>query len=1371
MPHAGSPMSSRKREVAATIAVATATAIRLFAHSSSLLTAVAIAVLLLSLFAIVIGRSAAARTAALFLALVAIVDLSGLAIADSVSSSFTTRFGEHLQSEVSRLRREVVTTEAELDASASRLAAQLAATKGDPRRGRLFGLLRDELRGRAGRGARLVLPSGEIVAWWGEELRVSGMASYQFDVTNLYILRSRRINAPRPMVIETFDRIVNRAPHEHSLFDSDDDWLSGYVYHAGALRQRPEAQRHLIERRPDAELWIDVIPRSRAEVVENVRADGRTLASVLLAIGALAVLAQLRRTKTRWWWPFMASALVVIARVALLPIAVDEDPSHLFRFDVYGSKLLGPFSKSPFDLLLTAAAFLVVVFLINSRLVTRGRAALAARAAVAFAAGYGYLLLVANLVDNSRISSVPDHIVPVSAAQGVLLSALLLFALALLHLAKHAAPLGRTAIVVAIGSAAMLAFAATLDHTHAMALLNIGAAVAGAFLICAMTPRMPLRLLLMALLTVLVVYAPVDLFERESARTFIAETYAPLVVGEAGQLRTMIEDTLQNEFTQIDLSTVLPDEYRRMSLDDLAYALWLRSDLPKWRVPAVITISDILDHPISRFGVGLPQFSERKSGEREILQVGSLTRELLHHDFSLSAYGMTIAAGSVHVVNPADPGATTFGDVYRDFFDSSGEDSNVSLHAQREPVVYEKNGNVHGSTPLRLPQAPAWYLASLKPGQGTWVEAARDGAAIYLRRADDALYAFPLSVATRAQNVRRAGGVAIWAIGFVLLAVAIRSLPFLNAVLRRAPGNLDFRTRTSLYLTAVVILPLVIFVLFVRAYLANRLEFEYVERGQTALNAAQRVVEDYLASSTVTKPEQVLDDDVLSWLARVIGHDLHLYHGEELVASSRRDLFAAHVESERLPGDVYAAILLHGRQMFRAQRVSGPAQYIEIYSPINLAEGESYTLALPFIVQGRQIETQVNDLATTIYLLLVFIVLGSIAVAFRAARGVTGPVQGLVAGARAVASGNFDYQINVPADPDLGLLVTTFRDMAQSIRRQQNDLRHERDRLQILLENINAAVVVLDGTMHVAATNLAARRLLDFDDAPLPKPFEPPFPELLEFVARHRDRRTESEEIELVVDGNPRTYRVSIVPLPESDEEMLIAEDVTEILRSNRLEAWGEMARQVAHEIKNPLTPIQLTAEHLRAMADRDDPNLPAVVRSAVDNILRQVVVLRETSKEFGDYASLRQIHRRPLNLKKLLEQLAADYAESSERGIAFRADIAPSTPSQFAGDARLIRGAIANLIENAFQAAPGGKVRLASESFDSRVRISVEDSGPGVAPELLPKIFDPYFSTKSSGTGLGLAIARKAVEEHGGSVHAENLENGFRISVELPLK
>ena len=152
-------------------------------------------------------------------------------------------------------------------------------------------------------------------------------------------------------------------------------------------------------------------------------------------------------------------------------------------------------------------------------------------------------------------------------------------------------------------------------------------------------------------------------------------------------------------------------------------------DLEGMVIPAVITVHDIFDHTVSRFGVGLPQFSERRS-ERgsEVLQVGSLRRVLMHHDFELTTFGIPIGEGSVHVVNPADPGATAYADVYRDFFEPSLDETASGLHAQREPVVYERSGNVHGTPSFRLPQSPSWYFAALKPGQGTWVEGAERGA-------------------------------------------------------------------------------------------------------------------------------------------------------------------------------------------------------------------------------------------------------------------------------------------------------------------------------------------------------------------------------------------------------------------------------------------------------------------------------------------------------------------------------------------------------------------------------------------------------------------------------------------------------------------
>jgi signal transduction histidine kinase len=1288
------------------IAVALATAIRL-STGPHLWSAAAVA--LLGVAAFFLTRRPTARIATLLLVLVAVVDATTIWRANTLSREFNQRSSAHIRHDLEHVRGSITKLEAELDSAAARIAARMARKEAD--RAALFLILQDEVSEGEGRGARILDAAGEPVAWWGEDYRAPANRTFQFDVTNLYVTRSR---AAKQFTVQSFSRIENVAGRM-PVFHDDDAWVVAMRFHGGFPRPEAGTQRFLVAKRADSSLWVDITPRGSLDVLDATRAEGTSTAALLLGIGALIVFALKIRSP-------LAFLPLMVARIALLPLRAPNDTFGIFDFQVYGSKILGPFSKSPLDLLLTAATILAMVVLLCRYI---RRLPLLLRALLAGGAAWGYIRLVDNFVANSRVSALPEHVIPATLVQGILFAAMLLLAFAVVWLLE-------------------LLFAGIhVAHTNRNTALRIAA---------------------MAVTVTAVVYLPLHLFGRESARQFISGTYAPLVAGEAGQMRTMIESTLQSEFARIDLGTILPDDYRRMSMEDLAYALWLRSDLSKWKVPAVITIRDeFTKSPISRFGVGLPQFAEgNTSQDGEVLHVGKIRRVLLHHDFDVTVLGTTIGLGSVHVVNPADPGATASADVYRDFFEaSSGEATN--LHQQREPAVFDREGNAQSAITYRLPQNPALYFTSLKPGGGKWVQSGDpEASALYLRRGENALYAFPLQGTTAAQQIRRAGGVAVWALLFLVFLLAWRSSPRILAWLRRAPGNLDFRARTSIYLMAVVIVPLIAFVLFVRAYLANRLETEYLEQGQNALNTAQRVIEDYLGAEEQAPPEQVLDDEIFSWLARVIQHDLHLYRGERLTASSRRDLFAAHVESERLPGDVYLEVVLRGKQLVLASRSSGAARYVEIYSRMNIGKGDRYTLALPFIVQGRQIEGQVNDLATTIYLLLVFIALGAIAVAFRIASGVTRPVQSLVAGARAVARGDFDVQLDVPSDPDIGLLVTTFRDMSYSIRQQQEDLRHERDRLQTLLENINAAVVVLDGQRRVGAMNAMARRL--FGEA------FPTFPGVRDFLTEHRPRHVESSEIAVAIDDNERTLRVSIVPLPDSDEEMLIAEDVTEILRSNRLEAWGEMARQVAHEIKNPLTPIQLTAEHLRALAECGDPRLPEVVLTAVDNILRQVVTLRETSKEFSDYASTRQVNRKPIDLNKLLHDLASGYSQSRERGIDFEAEIGPSTPGSFTGDERLLRGAVANLIENAFQAAPGGRVRLGSEQVDSKVVISVEDSGPGVAADVLPKIFDPYFSTKSTGTGLGLAIARKAIEEHGGRIHAENVSPGLRVVIELPL-
>jgi nitrogen fixation/metabolism regulation signal transduction histidine kinase len=1274
-------------------------------------------VIALALLALLFGRTRA-RVASVVLILAAGVELIAIGHVRATQRSFDAHLNQHLAQDLARVRTRVRALERELDASAERVARLSAGNENDP--AALDVILKNEIGQKSHRGARITREDGEIIAWWGEDARTTAVRTYQFDVTNLYVTRWRTTSR---VTVQFYERIEN-VPHRSLSIHDEDAWIRSMFFHAGFPEQERGTYRFQVAKSADSVLSVDITPRGQAEVLEAMRTEGATAAAVLLAIGAvLLCLAPVANDHRAVVIGGRIVALLV-ARVALLSASVPADPSGLFDFQLYGSKMFGPGSKSPVDLLLTAATIFGIVVLIRPLL---QKLPVVVRIVIAGAAGWGFVRFVANFVANSRLYPLPDHVIPGNTTQAVLFFSLFL-----------------------LGFVWTLLFLTIFDG-WASAIFERNAA---------------LRIGVTALVVALAVHVPLQIFTRESAQRFVAETYAPLVAGDSGQVLRMISATLAAEFSSIDLSTLLPDDYRQTNMEDLAYALWLRSDLSTWRVPAVITIQDEFTRsPISRFGVGLPQFEEQTTNVKggEVLQIGNMERELLHHNFDVVALGTIIGLGSIHVVNPAEPGATAFADVYRDLFVRSGE--TPRRYPQREPAVYDLKGNAQTGVSFLLPQSPTRYIAQLRPGRGVWVPSTDpDATMLYVRRSENALYVFPLLTATPAQQIRRAGGVAIWALVLLVAMLVWRSLPRLIRIVRepsRPSFTLDFRARTSLYLTAVVILPLIVFVLFVRVYLANRLEAEYLDRGQNALNAARRVMEDYIGSQQPAAPEQVLDDEIFSWLARVIGHDLHLYRGDTLIASSRRDLFAAHVESERLPGDAYLDIVLRGRQFVHAKRTYGRTDYSEIYSPMNLGTNRSFTLALPFIVQGRQIESQVNDLATTIYLLLVFIALGAIAVAFRVAGSVTRPVQGLVAGARAVAKGDFDVRVAVPSDPDIGLLVTTFRDMARSIKQQQEDLRHERDRLQALLENINAAVVVLDGT-SAGEMNAMARRL--FDD------HFPRFPALAELLEEHTARRTSSQEIAVTIDENERTLRVSIIPLPGSDEEMLIAEDVTEILRSNRLEAWGEMARQVAHEIKNPLTPIQLTAEHLRAVADRHDANLPNVVRTAVENILKQVVTLRETSKEFGDYASLRTVQRKPVNLRTLLTDLASSYADSHERGIAFSAAIDPSTPSTFHGDARLLRGAIANLIENAIQASPSGHVRLTSRAVDSKVLIDVEDNGPGVPPDELSRIFEPYFSTKSTGTGLGLAIARKAVEEHGGRIHAENVQPGLRVVIELPV-
>jgi two-component system nitrogen regulation sensor histidine kinase NtrY len=225
-----------------------------------------------------------------------------------------------------------------------------------------------------------------------------------------------------------------------------------------------------------------------------------------------------------------------------------------------------------------------------------------------------------------------------------------------------------------------------------------------------------------------------------------------------------------------------------------------------------------------------------------------------------------------------------------------------------------------------------------------------------------------------------------------------------------------------------------------------------------------------------------------------------------------------------------------------------------------------------------------------------------------------------------------------------------------------------------------------------------------------------------------------------------------------------------ELERTHRLEAWAEMARQVAHEIKNPLTPIQLNAEHLRRVhADRGEPLSP-VLQECVATILQQVKLLRQIASEFSSFASSPTAKPAPVNVAELLHEIVAPYRVGLSERIHFNVDIPETLPKVYA-DRTLVARSLTNIVENALHAMPGaGTMSVVAGEQPNAVHICVSDTGVGMDAEALARVFEPYFSTKATGTGLGLPIAKRNVELSGGTISVSSArDRGTTVAITLP--
>ena len=436
------------------------------------------------------------------------------------------------------------------------------------------------------------------------------------------------------------------------------------------------------------------------------------------------------------------------------------------------------------------------------------------------------------------------------------------------------------------------------------------------------------------------------------------------------------------------------------------------------------------------------------------------------------------------------------------------------------------------------------------------------------------------------------------------------------------------------------------------------------------------------------------------------------------------------------------------------------------------------------IVIGRDGLSQIYLLTLTLTLFLAL--LGAIAVAFVLTRRLVAPLLILAEGTRAVAQGDFSPRRALPARDELGVLTQSFNQMTRQLeeaRGQAEKSRHAVETARIYLEsvlaNLSAGVLAFGEDGHLRASNHGAVDILGdelegFEDIPLAEwPRQHAFRDAL-FDGFARNQAEWHEQVEIVRSGHePQTLRIHGARLPKSSGGgmVVVFDDVSELVRAQRTAAWGEVARRLAHEIKNPLTPIQLSAERLAyKLESRLDDDGQAILQRATRTIVNQVEAMKNLVNAFRDYARPQSPGLVSLNLHALISEVLGLYESSP---LKVRCEFSPEIPHA-RGDPAQIRQIIHNLFQNSEDALSGidqAEVRVTTRMVGERIELVWSDNGPGFPIEVLNRPFEPYFTTKERGTGLGLAIMKKIVDEHGGEVQLSNgASGGAVVTVKIPV-
>lgn len=411
-------------------------------------------------------------------------------------------------------------------------------------------------------------------------------------------------------------------------------------------------------------------------------------------------------------------------------------------------------------------------------------------------------------------------------------------------------------------------------------------------------------------------------------------------------------------------------------------------------------------------------------------------------------------------------------------------------------------------------------------------------------------------------------------------------------------------------------------------------------------------------------------------------------------------------------------------------------------------------------------------------------------IALRISRGITDPIQNLAQATERVATGNLDIKVETDRDDEIGTLVNSFNNMVEKLKDSEEKLKsayHKSEEQRLYMENIlgniNSGVIMLDTSGNISMINEAACSILNIKSEEF---ISKSYKDIVEKIRSEelqnlvkgiegKEFRPVKKDVKAIIDDRKRILDVFITSLRDSQKYiglLVVFDDLTEIIEAEKAFTWQEMARKVAHEIKNPLTPIKLSAERMIKKWEHGDADFDQVFHKSAKTIVKEVDSLRRLVDEFSRFGKMPEINKTPTYIPTIIDEVVNLF--KGYKGVEINVSMPDNSP-MVELDGEQFRRVIINILDNAIQAVTDSgriDVTIRFDMPSNRAYIEIADNGPGIKDEDKDKLLLPYFSTRKDGTGLGLAIANRIIAEHRGYIRvSDNKPNGTVFTIELPIK